>query len=149
MSCVYAIRECRNGPIRYVGETGQPVNVRFSSHRSKARRGYQTAVFRWLATAPGAVVEVLEQLPHDADRKAAEARWIRKLIDEGCELINSGVDRHDWRAKLTADEETKVAQLEKDLHAAKLAVSNVAAKLAPIRNRAVQRCIQGTKGRQK
>lgn len=48
--------------------------------------------------------------------------------------------RHDWRSKLTAEERELVKVIEREQRAAKKAATAAAAKLAPIRNRAIQRC---------
>lgn len=47
--------------------------------------------------------------------------------------------QYDWRAKLTAEEREQVKALEKEMRELKKRKAEAAARLSPIRNRAIQR----------
>ena len=88
---IYALKDPRDGAIRYVGYSVNPVN-RLRGHIKNARlpgRGTHKAC--WIRSLISAGVEPqLHILEADAENpQEAEIQWIARLLAEGCDLTNS------------------------------------------------------------
>lgn len=86
---VYAIREFEEGPIRYVGQTSQPLWKRLADHVAHACAEDCPPILRWLYSiyASGRYVHI-SALQESAPRNSAEKEWIRRLTAEGVDLLN-------------------------------------------------------------
>jgi len=75
--------------IRYVGVTKKTLRQRFLEHVSKANRGDHTPLCHWIRKLSAAGLKpriiLLEQSPQ---RDQCERKWIAKLHQEGCDLLN-------------------------------------------------------------
>ena len=85
---IYALCDPRDGAIRYVGITRQPVQKRLNSHLREARQGKQLHSSRWLQ-------QLLQQnkrpqivVLEETTNHQREAFWIQRLHREGCQLTN-------------------------------------------------------------
>ena len=85
---IYTLRDPRDGKIRYVGITTQPVRKRLTSHLRTARSGARWHSARWLAQLLKEnlqpQIEVLEKTGN-ANR---EIFWIAHFLAAGCDLTN-------------------------------------------------------------
>jgi len=78
------------GKIGYLGSTTVNAKTRYWEHRSRARKMHTAPVYDWIRKVGVdcfSVVE-LERLEADAQVTLTEARWIKRLIDEGHPLQN-------------------------------------------------------------
>lgn len=88
MTAIYALKDPRDGAIRYVGKTKLKISKRLSGHRNEKR---QTRKCRWLAMlqreglAP--VVVILEEVP-EAAWEESERFWIKWCRMAGFDLTN-------------------------------------------------------------
>ena len=86
---IYALVDSE-GLIGYVGCTQVNAKTRYWEHRSRARNGHSAPVYEWirLAGIDSFTYVELEKLDAGSDVSGIEARWIKKLIDEGHPLQN-------------------------------------------------------------
>ncbi len=86
---IYALVDSENR-IGYVGSTTVNTKTRYWEHRSRARRGHGAPVYEWIrAVGVDSFTYIeLEKLDDLNDVAGVEARWIKKLIDEGHPITN-------------------------------------------------------------
>jgi hypothetical protein len=102
---VYALRDPRDGRIRYVGSTSLSPLKRFAEHHRTAVDGSHSnpRVAAWIRELVGldltAEVVVIEVVPnaagYTAPRDTAERYWTYRLYDEGEPLLNGTCDLLD------------------------------------------------------
>ena len=86
---IYALVDS-DGRIGYAGSTKVNAKTRYWEHRSRARKGHTAPVYNWIREVgidSFSYVE-LEKLSSGQDVATIEARWIKKLIDQGHPLQN-------------------------------------------------------------
>ena len=78
------------GRIGYVGSTQVNAKTRYWEHRSRARNGHGAPVYDWVREVgiDSFTYVELEKLDPGAGVAVVEARWIKKLIDDGHPLQN-------------------------------------------------------------
>lgn len=87
---VYGLRSSEDGLLRYVGQTSQTLRQRFNSHMNKAVNGLLKGhLSSWInhVLATGHKVEFFE-IEANAERNAAEIRWIALHRGQGACLVN-------------------------------------------------------------
>jgi len=86
---IYALVDS-DGRIGYVGSTQVNTKTRYWEHRSRARNGHGAPVYDWVREVgiDSFTYVELEKLDAGADVAKVEARWIKKLIDQGHTLQN-------------------------------------------------------------
>jgi len=86
---IYALVEQGIPGIRYVGKTRQPLWRRFGDHVAKSSATDTRPVLRWIfeVCSRGGHVEILP-LQENANWNIDEAAWIKRLTDEGADLLN-------------------------------------------------------------
>lgn len=86
---VYGLASSRDGELRYVGQTSQPLKVRLYSHIGKAKSGLKGYLSSWILSvlSAGFKVEIFSIRP-DAERNAEEIRLIALYRNVGARLVN-------------------------------------------------------------
>lgn len=88
---VYVLKDPRDGAIRYVGKTVQPLKVRLGAHirRSSEKKTHRDC---WIAGLLAAgylpTIKAVECVPAAADWQARERHWIAELRRQGAALTN-------------------------------------------------------------
>ncbi|KKL99402.1 hypothetical protein LCGC14_1814790 [marine sediment metagenome] len=87
---IYALRDPRDGEIRYVGKSNDP-KQRLRFQISRAKHAPSTHLHSWIR---GLLAEdlkpdqiILDAVAHN-DWKSAEAAWMAEMIRDGCRLVN-------------------------------------------------------------
>ncbi len=86
---VYALVEPNKGPLRYVGQTTNDLNIRLSQHICAAQRENKTYLHKWInkllrqELKPNIIL-----LQPNAELHISEQKWIKKLFDAGFRLTN-------------------------------------------------------------
>lgn len=80
----------QNGRVFYVGRTGTNAQNRLWEHIYRARSGHMAPVYQMMRRIGYNTVtfKVLERIADDSQGKQVEAKWIKKLIDSGLQLMN-------------------------------------------------------------
>jgi len=86
---IYALR-AGDGEIRYVGATKGNSKNRLWEHIYRANSGHRGPVYVWMREVGVRNVEVidLEKIDDVSRIHEIEADWIRRLIEEGVDLVN-------------------------------------------------------------
>lgn len=82
---VYALVDRLTGDVRYIGVTVLSLRARLAAHRSAAGRTAHP-ISQWMLTADCEIV-LLEEC-ESSMRYKRERHWIRKMADEGANLLN-------------------------------------------------------------
>lgn len=83
---IYALSE--GGVVKYIGQT-KDLKKRYGQHCSLAQNMGKTLRNEWLRELIiGGSTPVISSLERAEDMDAAEIKWIKKLRDEGSELLN-------------------------------------------------------------
>jgi hypothetical protein len=104
MITIYALRDPRNGAVRYVGQSCQ-IEFRLKSHHSMTNGSMDLALWLWelkqQQTRPE--VLVLEEWDESQTQQAtaSEQAWIEHYMHEGMPLLNQQVPRPPWRRPRT------------------------------------------------
>lgn len=87
--CIYGLTAPGVG-VFYVGYTSVNAKNRWWQHISRARSGHQSPVYRKMRElgVDSVGYEVLERVTNERDAFSIEARWIKKLFDDGVKLSN-------------------------------------------------------------
>lgn len=85
---IYALRDPRNGNIRYVGITKQPVRKRLSSHLAAARNGKPLHISAWIRQLSKEGLQPLAEVLEETSDTGREAVWTAQFRGEGCDLTN-------------------------------------------------------------
>lgn len=91
ISCIYSIEDPRNGEVRYIGKTANPLK-RFSRHRRDALKSTTKHKNAWIKgiiqSGFEPIFNVLEGGLTTENWKEREAFWIQEFIKKGCRLLN-------------------------------------------------------------
>lgn len=89
---IYGIFDPRDGEIRYVGRTRNPVEVRLAQHQTVTKSGSRTHLARWIneLASAGIMPEIASlELTTEAEASIRERFWIERLVGEGVRLVNT------------------------------------------------------------
>jgi hypothetical protein len=90
---IYALIDPRDGAIRYVGKSDHP-HVRFFQHMNDSggsrRKGEWIESLKSLSLKPE--VKILAEVDSE-DCFQEEKSWIKRMIDNGCDLVNGNMGR--------------------------------------------------------
>lgn len=92
LTWIYALCERGGENPRYVGKTCRGLNVRHKGHIADGFKKRRLPVHRWVAreheAVRGTCIRALEIVAADADWAAREKFWIRRLREQGHDLLN-------------------------------------------------------------
>lgn len=92
MIYIYALIDPKTGSVRYVGKTSN-LRRRLNAHIARSKLGCKYHAPQWIASlvADGIrpVMDVLEEMPDDADWASREIHWIEFYKRLGCDLTNT------------------------------------------------------------
>lgn len=89
MTTVYSLSSTRNGEVRYIGQTTQPLNRRLVQHRNYAKLRRVTAVHKWMVREIEAGFEIsIEPLIENAVLHETEMAVIAQYRSTGARLLN-------------------------------------------------------------
>lgn len=91
---VYTLSDPRTGTIRYVGRTVQTLQQRLANHIGEARKGKLHPRAVWIRSVLDSgflpTIAVVDSVPNENARNA-EREWTKRLLDQGCDLVNSNL----------------------------------------------------------
>lgn len=101
MTTVYSLSSTRNGEIRYIGQTTQPLGKRLVQHRNYAKLRKVTAVHKWMVSEIEAGFDIrITALVEDAVLHQTEIALIAQYRKNGARLLNhtdGGEGTVGWR----------------------------------------------------
>ena len=135
MVTIYALKDPRDGAIRYVGKTSRPPKVRLYFHLKKKQKTRNRTWLQSLRDAElQAEIAILEELIPQQDWRERERFWIAYYRSVGCDLNNhtdggDGIDNPDdeTRAKWSAAQRRLMAD---PAHRARVFTPEQAAKIS-------------------
>lgn len=85
---VYALTESDTGRVRYIGRTTQPLLIRKSEHRSRAKAGEPGEKGDWIRALWARGADVFIYPLHTAAPADMERQAIQRHLAAGCDLVN-------------------------------------------------------------
>jgi hypothetical protein len=88
---IYAMWCPLSWSFRYIGKTIEPLSRRLSKHLRHSTRHYNKRKHAWLSHLECRELKpimVLLETVKERDRICAEYKWIKRMTEDGCDLLN-------------------------------------------------------------